>query len=343
MTAPAAGTVTVLGASGFIGGALSIALARRGHHVRAVSRARADRVPPRHPRIEPVIADVTDHDRLVTVVRGSDAVVNLVLQERGWRHSDADPLASETLNVAALRHVVDTLSASRGCPVVLQAGAVSQVGLPPGGPINGSEPDQPVTVYDRHKLAAERVLFDASDAGHVRATVLRMPTVYGAGHDGGATDNGVISAMARRALDGQPLTMWHDGTVRRDAIHVDDVASAFVTALDQIDRLDGRHWLIGSGHGCGLGEIFSLVADRVAAVTGRPAVPVCTVEPPPTALVTDFHSIDIDISPFTARTGWRPRVPLADGIHRTVEHLLGTVDRNHTLTSGAAGASRRTP
>lgn len=313
----------MLGASGIIGSAVSTALADRGHLVRAVSRGRSARVPPRHSRIAPVVADATDRDRLMAAVRGSDAVVNLVLQDRGWRHSDADPLASEALNVTALGHVVDALSAADGDrrPVVLQAGAVSQVGLPPGGPIDGTEPDRPVTAYDRHKLAAEQILFDAAAAGLVRSTVLRLPTVYGAGRGGGSTDNGVITAMIRQALDGRPLTMWHDGSVRRDAVHVDDVAAAFVTALDQIDRLDGRHWLIGSGHSRGLGEIFALIADGVAAATGLLAVPVGTVDAPPTALVTDFHSLDIDIGPFSARTGWRPQVHLVDGIAHTVEHL----------------------
>ncbi|MHA6805902.1 NAD-dependent epimerase/dehydratase family protein [Salinifilum ghardaiensis] len=319
--------VTVLGASGFIGSAVTAALAECGYLVRAVSRGHRGRLSPHHDLVEPVVADVTDRGRMAEILDGTDAVINLVLQDGGWRTSDTDPDASEALNVTAVRHLVSILSAGTGrsavdrLPVVVHAGAVSQVGLPSATPIDGSEPDRPVTAYDRHKLAAEQVLLDAAAAGRIRATVLRLPTVYGTGRGADATDNGVITAMIRRALNGQPLTMWNDGSVRRDAIHVDDVAAAFVTALAQIDRLSGRHWLIGSGRTRTLGEIFALIADTVGAVTDSPAVPVRAVDAPSTALVTDFHSLDIDIRPFAARTGWAPGVRLQNGITRIVDQL----------------------
>lgn len=319
--------VTVLGASGFIGSAVSAALAECGYLVRAVSRGHRGQPSSRHALVEPVVADVTDRDRMAEVLDGSDTVINLVLQDGGWRTSDTDPEASEALNVTAIRHLVSVLSAGTvrspadGLPVVVHAGAVSQVGLPSAIPIDGSETDRPVTAYDRHKLAAEHVLFDAAAAGRIRATVLRLPTVYGTGRGADATDNGVITAMIRRALNEQALTMWNDGSVRRDAVHVDDVAAAFVTALAQIDQLSRRHWLIGSGRSRTLGDIFALIADTVAAVTGSSPVPIRAVDAPSTALVTDFHSLDIDITPFSARTGWAPHVRLQDGIARIVEQL----------------------
>lgn len=320
---PAPRLAVVLGASGFIGSAVTAALARRGTHVRAVSR-RGGAAPATPGRVEVVAADVTDGAALAAAVSDADLVVDLVLQAGGWRAADRDPVTSHELTVGVVRRLAEVLGGAgrRTPPVVLHAGAVSQVGLPSSTPIDGTEPDHPVTVYDEHKLEAERALAGACRRGLVRGATLRLPTVYGAIDGTSAVDNGVVSAMARRALRGEPLTMWHDGSVRRDAVHVDDVASAFVTAAQRIGRVDGRHWLIGSGRSLPLGDIFATISATVADRTGRAPVPVTTVPAPPAALVTDFHSLDIDITPFRSRTGWRPSVGLEDGIARTVDHLL---------------------
>lgn len=340
---PAApGVAVVLGASGFIGSAVTMALARRGTEVRAVSRRGGGRFPfPR--RVEVIAADVTDGPALTAAVAGADLVVDLVLQPEGWRAADRDPDASHELTVGVVRRLAEALGtpARRSAPpVLLHAGAVSQVGQPAGVPIDGTETDRPVTVYDEHKLEAERVLAGACERGLVRGATLRLPTVYGAVDGTSAVDNGVVSAMVRRALHGDPLTMWHDGHVRRDAVHVDDVASAFVTAARRIDRIGGRHWLLGSGRSRPLGDIFRIIATAVADRTGRPPAPVVTVAPPPTALVTDFHSLDIDIAPFRSRSGWHPVVELEDGIGRTVDHLLRNGTAEARAVTGAATAAR---
>ena len=148
-----------------------------------------------------------------------------------------------------------------------------------------------------------------------------MPTVFGpAGH-------GVVSAMARRALDDEPITMWHDGTVRRDLVHVDDIATAFLAALAHPDPLVGGHWLVGAGRGDELGEVFRLVAQAVSERVGRKPVAVTSVAPPEHAPVTDFRSVTIDSSAFRAATGWFPRVPLSEGVRRTVAALNHRSDR----------------
>jgi reductase EvaE/reductase VcaE len=221
--------------------------------------------------------------------------------------------------------------------LVVYAGAASQVGVPPREPLDGTEPDRPETAYDRQKLAAERILLAASAEGRVRGIGLRLPTVYGESAAPGAADRGVVSAMARRALAGEPLTLWHDGTVRRDLVHVADVAAAFTAALDHPDALVGGRLLIGSGAGTALGDLFRLVADAVAARTGRPPVEVACVPPPPGAPVTDFRSVTLDATPLRTATGWRPVIALPDGVRRTVAAL----DTSLARPSAAAGGKAR--
>ncbi|AXG82297.1 NAD-dependent epimerase/dehydratase family protein [Streptomyces paludis] len=314
--------ITVLGASGFVGSAVVRALARRPVRLRLVARRPA--VPAPGPAGTTVVtADLTDRTALAEAVAGSDAVVHLLLGDGGWRAAESDP-GAERVNVGVLRDLVDLLRpAVPGAPppLVVYGGAASQVGAPPREPLDGGEPDHPETAYDRQKLTAERLLMAATADGRVRGISLRLPTVYGEGAASGATDRGVVSAMARRALAGDALTMWHDGTVRRDLVHVDDVAAAFTAALDRPAPLVGGHWLIGAGRGDALGDVFRLVARAVSGHTGRPPVPVVSVEPPSHAPVTDFRSVTIDSSAFRAATGWHPRTTLPEGVDRTVAAL----------------------
>ncbi|OXM47328.1 NAD-dependent epimerase/dehydratase family protein [Amycolatopsis alba] len=315
-------TITVLGASGFVGSAVLHALARRPIRLRAVARRRCT-PPPGRAETTVVTADLTDRAALADAVEDSDAVVYLLLGDGGWRAAEG----AERVNVGVLRDLVEIIGDGDGPPpVVVFAGTVLQVGVPPREPLDGSEPDRPVAPYDVQKLVAEQLLMKATADGRVRGISLRLPTVFGeTAAEGANQDRGVVSAMVRRALEGLPLTVWGDGTVRRDLVHVDDVASAFTAALDHPDPLVGGHWLIGAGRGDPLGEVFRLVAKEMSGHTGKSPVEVTCVEPPPHAPETDLRSLTIDSTPFRAITGWRPEVSLSDGVRRTVAALTSSV------------------
>jgi nucleoside-diphosphate-sugar epimerase len=341
----------VLGASGFIGSALSRALATRPIGLRLVARRPAP--VPRHAvaDVEVCATDLTAPGALAAAVADCDAVVHLVAYtDGGWRVADGDTVA-ERVNVGLVEDLVAALRSHRAAPAtvdsrravpaavaagvaapaapvsvcappaVLFAGTDTQVGLTDHERIDGTEPDRPRSAYCRQKLAAENVLKQATADGLIRAASLRLPTVYGHGPDSTCADRGVVSLMVRRALAGDPLTMWHDGTVRRDLVYIDDVTAAFVAALDHMDALAGRHWLIGSGMGVPLGVVFAQIADLVSGRTGRAPVEVVSVDPPAHAEPTDLKSVEIDSSAFRAVTGWRPWVSLRDGLTRTVTAL----------------------
>ncbi|MGP3689727.1 NAD-dependent epimerase/dehydratase family protein [Streptomyces sp. IBSNAI002] len=314
--------ITVLGASGFVGSEVTAAFSRLPVRLRAVAR-RPSSVPPGKALTEVRTADLTDLGALAGAVAGSDVVVSLVSHSDGWRAAGTGS-SPESVNVGVMGSLVEVLDGRRpggGPPLVLYSGAASQTGLPRAEPIDGSEPDRPETEYDRQKLRAEQLLKEATAAGAVRGVSLRLPTVFGRPAAAGADDRGVVSFMVRRALAGEPLTLWHDGTVRRDLVCVQDIAQAFLAAVERPDPLVGRHWLLGSGRGEPLGDVFRTIARLVAVRTGRPPVPVLSTTPPAHAPATDFRSVTIDSTAFREATGWRPRVPLEEALRATVDAL----------------------
>lgn len=317
--------ITVLGASGLLGTAITRELAGRPVRLRLVGR-RPSAVPEGvRAEVEVRTADLSDGGALAEAVAGADVVVHLVAHMAGagtWRIAAVDPVA-ERVNVGIVEDLIAAVGARRRQPIVLFAGSMSQVGRYAHARLDGSEPDEPLTAYDQQKLTAERAIEAATAEGLLRGTTLRLATLYSQGSGLDVADRGVVATMTRRALAGQPLTMWHDGSVKRDLLCVDDAARAFVAALDRIDAIAGKHWLIGSGQATTVGELFTMIAKAVANLTGRPPVPVVQVPPSDHLMPTDLLDFVLDPSAFQGVTGWVPRVPLVDGLDGIVTAIAG--------------------
>ncbi|MGW0809541.1 NAD-dependent epimerase/dehydratase [Nonomuraea sp. NPDC002799] len=315
--------ITVLGASGLLGTAITRELAARPVRLRLVGR-RPVVVPPRpHAEVEVRALDLTAGDAVAAAAQGADVVIHLVAhmgKASTWRAAAADPTA-ERVNLGLVHDLVHAVRAQRRArpPVVLFAGSVSQAGRSASARLDGSEPDEPLTAYDRHKLAAERAVAAATAEGLIKGSTLRLATLYSRGTDPVALDRGVVSVMMRRAFAGQPLTMWHDGSTKRDLLCVDDAASAFVTALDQAEVVAGGHWVIGTGQATSVADLFALIAKVVATRSGRPPAPVVSVPPADHSMPTDVLDFVAEPAAFHRATGWTPRVPLLEGLEAAAE------------------------
>jgi nucleoside-diphosphate-sugar epimerase len=198
-------------------------------------------------------------------------------------------------------------------PKTVFASTVTIVGTQHDNPVNEHTPDRPCSTYDRHKLACETILREATRAGLLKACSLRLPNVYGPGTSIN-TNRGILNIMMRRALNGEPLTLYGEGHSIRDFLYLDDVVEAFAAAVDA-DVCDGSHYVIATGQGHTLADAYRQIAKEASAATGRQAKIVTVPEP------TDLHPIERrnftgDSSLFRRRTGWRPTITLPDGIRR---------------------------
>ncbi|WP_405145028.1 NAD-dependent epimerase/dehydratase [Sphaerisporangium sp. NBC_01403] len=321
MSDPGGPLVVVLGASGFVGSALVEKLVLRRVRLRLVAR-RLSPVPGGGPaEVDVRRADLAVPGQVAEAVAGADVVVNMLLHG-DWRTATD---AVDQVNRGVVSDIVETIRAERGPgppPVVLFPGSTSQAGSRVPARIDGTEPDDPETPYDRQKTAAEGLLKAATAQGVVRGVTLRLPTVFGGGVTPDA-DRGVVAAMARRALAGEPLTMWGDGGVERDLLYVGDTAEAFLAALDHADALAGGHWLLGTGRGTSVRDLFTAIAEAVSEYTGAPPVPVISTPPPDGATLMDLKSVVADPAAFRRRTGWTARVPLQEALRRTVVSVAG--------------------
>ncbi|MFD6888659.1 NAD-dependent epimerase/dehydratase family protein [Streptomyces sp. NPDC059957] len=316
--------IVVLGATGFVGSAVFRELARHPVRIRAVSRRKVTVPENALAEIEVFPADLTEPGQMAAAVAGADVVIHSLAYLAGastWRIADGDA-GAERVHVGLMQDLLQALGdrpGSQAPATVLFTGSITAAGSSDKEVLDGTEPDRPTGYYERLKLEAERLLLAADAAGTVRGACLRLTTLYGYSAGSTAKDKGIVSTMTRRAVAGEPLTMWHDGSVRRDLLHVDDVARAFWAAIPHMDALGGKRWLIGTGQGAPLGDVFTRVCALVAEQTGKDPVPLVSVEPPEYAEVSDFRSVTVDSSAFRAATGWKPQVSLEEGLRLTTE------------------------
>ena len=313
--------ILVTGASGFLAGSLVHALGDVRCTLVLLTRDAARLAPvAATAKIEVQVGDPRAADTWARALDGVDVVFHFAAQTSVYT-ADADIAADVDSNVRPMVHLLDTCRARGVAPVVLFAGTVTEAGMPERLPVDEGHSDRPITVYDLHKLIAESYLKSFVDQGLAHGAALRLANVYGPGRRSSSADRGVLNAMVRRALAGQPITIYGRGDHVRDYVYVDDVVSAFLQAGRHIDAVDGRHFVIGSGEPHTLAQALGLVADRVAAKTGR-RVEVRHVDPPATLARIETRNFVADVSAFTRATGWRPTWSLVEGLDRTIDAFM---------------------
>lgn len=298
-------TAVVSGASGYIAAALIERLSADGAKVVKLSRE--------------LTGDYADPEVWKLALPGADAVFHLAAQTSFYKAAE-NPDADFHANVTPMRALLEAGRAAGLKPFVVFAGSSTEAGLPQRPTVDETHPDAPVTVYDLHKLLAEKLLEGYARQGLARGATLRLSNVYGPGPKSSASDRGILNASIAKALRGEPLTVYGDGAPVRDYLFIDDLASALLAAGRGGAALDGRHFVIGSGRGVSLRASFELVAARVEAKTGR-KVPVVSVPEPAGLSPIESRRFVADASAFRAAAGWAPTVSLEDGIDRTIDSM----------------------
>lgn len=234
--------------------------------------------------------------------------------------ANADPLADQSSNVLPLLNLLETCRRRGWQPVVVFASTVTVAGLPERLPVDEEHPDHPLTAYDLHKQMAEQYLRWYAEQGWVSAASLRLPNVYGPGPRSSRQDRGILNQMARRALAGEPLTLYGEGEQLRDYLYIEDAARAFLAAAAHCGQLNGRPFVLGSGVGHSIAEALELIAERAAARTGS-RVEIRKVPPPEGLSPIEGQNFIADATRFREATGWQPRYSLGEGIDRLMEDL----------------------
>ncbi|MBC7724323.1 MAG: NAD-dependent epimerase/dehydratase family protein [Burkholderiaceae bacterium] len=333
----------VTGGAGFIGGAIVDAALAAGHRVRVLDSLRADvhgPSPVRDPRVDFILGDVRHADVVASALADVDVVCHQAAKVGlGVDFSDApDYVGSNDLGTAVLlagmaaagiRRLVVASSmvvygegSYRGAagitrPAPRRAADLDAGRFDPldsdGGPlttelISEDAPLDPRNVYAATKLAQEYLATSwARSTGGV-AAALRYHNVYGPRMPQNTPYAGVASLFRSSLERGEAPRVFEDGAQRRDFVHVRDIASANLAALDWTANTPAgtfRPFNVGSGTVHTIGDMARALAQHA----GGPE-PVVTGD----YRLGDVRHITASSARLMEELGWRPSVSFDQGM-----------------------------
>jgi len=167
----------------------------------------------------------------------------------------------------------------------------------------------PVSVYGATKLTQEHLLTAWAIAHDAPVTILRLQNVYGPGQSLTNSYTGILPLFCRIAREGRSIPLYEDGLVRRDFVHVADVAGAMRAAF-AAPNAGTRTLDVGSGRYQTVAE----VAAVIAAAYGAP-------EPHVTGQFRygDVRHAWADTTLTETELLWRPSVAIEAGLRDLIE------------------------
>ena len=303
----------VLGGTGFIGSYVVHLLVQEGFEVTVLGRPDSDfgRISDISGDVRQLRGDYNDPLTFRNAVRGQDCVLHLV-GATVPRTSMSDPVFDLSSNVIPTMHMLQEAHGAGVKRIVFASSGGTVYGVPEKTPIPESHPTDPLNVYGISKLSIEKMLMLWNKVYGMSNVVLRLSNVYGEGQPIEGSF-GAISVFLGRIIKHEQITIWGDGSVVRDYVHVTDVAKAFLQALNiEPDKNSPTVFNIGSGIGVSLNDVI----DIMHRITGEDA-DVHYAE----GDVIDVPVNVLDISRASHMLGYRPAVEIEDGIGCLYEHM----------------------
>ena len=225
-------------------------------------------------------------------------------------HYQRDPIKTTMTNVMGARNVLEI--ARQSGAKVLQASTSEVYGDPQVHPQTEDywghvNPIGPRACYDEGKRCAETLFFDYHYTHGIKIKVARIFNTYGPGMR--PDDGRVISNFIMQALNGEPLTVYGDGSQTRSFCYISDMVEGLVRLMETEDVVTGPINL-GNPRETTVCELYRLIGKAV----GAPRWGIIYEDLPK----DDPTQRCPDISLAKATLNWFPTVSLEDGLERTI-------------------------
>jgi UDP-glucose 4-epimerase len=264
--------------------------------------------------VELVVGDILDERLALRAAEGADVIVHLAANT-GVAPSVEDPRKDCMSNVLG---TFNYLEAARhgGVRRFVFASSGAAVGeVEP--PLHEELAPHPVSPYGASKLAGEGYCSAYFRTFGIETVALRFGNVYGplSGHK-----NSAVAKFIKRAMRGEVLEIYGDGTQTRDFIYIDDLIRA-VRLSATVDGVGGEVFQIATNAETSVQELVDKLLPALAAA-GIVDVEVREAAPRLGDVMRNYS----DTSKAARMLGWRPEVDLDEGLRRTVEWFTGPPD-----------------
>jgi UDP-glucose 4-epimerase len=322
--------VLITGGLGFVGSNLALALVVDGATVTLLDSmlplygGNLFNIEPIRDKVQVTFTDIRDSSSMNYVVRGHDYIFHLAGQVS---HVDSitDPFTDVDINVNGTLTVLEACRRFNCTAKIIFTGTRGQYGPSVKLPVDESAPTNPMGMYAITNLAAEKMVVMYDQVHNVRSVCLRITNTYGPRHQMKHNRYGVLNWFVRLAMDDETVPIFGDGKILRDFLFIDDLVGALMQC-GLCEAAYGGIFNVGSSEPIS----FLKLIEEIIAMTGTGRYEFTPFTAERKALEPgDFWS---DISRIRDVVGWSPKVPLRDGLERTVDYYRRF--RDHYWTRG---------
>ena len=308
-------TVPVTGGAGFIGSHLCERLIERGNEVVCVDNYYTGAKANIAHLLDNAYFELIRHDVTFPIYIEVDEIYNLACPASPV-HYQRDPVQTTKTNVHG---AINILGLAKRLKVrVLQASTSEVYGDPTIHPqtedYQGNvNPIGPRACYDEGKRCAETLFFDYHRQHGLPIKVARIFNTYGPRMM--PDDGRVVSNFIVQALRGGPITIYGDGTQTRSFCYIDDLVDGLIRLMESPPAETGPVNL-----GNPVETEIGTLAERIVGLVGADAA-------------MDYRDLPTDdplqrcpdITRARHLLDWQPKVPLDEGLAKTVDYFRGIV------------------
>jgi len=243
------GKVLVTGGAGFIGTELVQQLHNKGYEITILDKQEK---PIGLDHVKYIQGDLQSAARCVMACAGQDYVIHLAAKAR-IPESFINPDAYFDANVTGTRNILTAASAV-GIRKFVYAGSSSVYGnnVAPNKPTH--KPD-PLNYYAMSKLFGEHLCKQYKIMFDLNYNIMRFFTVYSE-HQPTSL---MFGKFAQLVKEGKPVTIHGDGEMRRDYIHVSDIASALIASIES--KVKNDTFNVGTGNNISVNAVVDILRE----------------------------------------------------------------------------------
>ncbi len=303
----------VIGGAGFIGSLVSQALIASGREVTVVGR----RPPGAHTAALACAyrcADLGNRAQMREILEPGCEVIDLAYATVP-KTSYGDPVFDLLANLPGSVGLLEEAMAVGVRRLLLVSSGGTVYGPPRTLPIAESHPTAPISPYGITKLTIDHYALMFHHTRDLPVVVVRPANAYGV-QQRSRTGQGFLAAAIDAILTRREIEIYGDAGTIRDYIHVSDVASGILAALDY--GRDGEIYNLGTGIGASNLDVIAML--RTLAEAAGHTIQVRHLP----SRRFDVEANVLDARKLCSGCGWRPDVSLESGLAEMWDHALMT-------------------